>query len=52
MTQRQLGLLARIDGPAVVPSASLAFARTYREAVRWCWALRRTKGLNVTDLAR
>lgn len=52
MTQRQLGLLARIDGPAAVPTAALAFARSYREAVRWCWAMRRAKGLTVTDLAR
>ncbi len=52
MTQRPLGLLARIQGPAVVPSPALAFARTYREAVRWCWSMRRAKGLTHTDLAR
>lgn len=52
MTQKPLGLLVRIDGPAVVPSTALVFARTYREAVRWCWAMRRAKGLTVTDLAR
>lgn len=52
MTQIPLSLLARIDGPSVVPSAALAFARSYREAVRWCWALRRAKGLTQMDLAR
>jgi hypothetical protein len=52
MTQRELVFLARIDGPAVVPSAALAFARSYREAVRWCWAMRRAKGLCSSDLAR
>lgn len=50
--QKQLSLLARIDGPAIVQSAALAFSRTYREAVRWCWALRRAKGLTQADLAR
>lgn len=52
MTQRELELLQRIDGPSVVPSHALTFAKTYREAVRFCWALRRAKGLRVTDLAR
>lgn len=31
---------------------ALAFARSYREAVRWCWAMRRAKGLTVSDLAK
>ena len=52
MTQKPLGLLARLDGPAVVPSAALVFARSYREAVRWCWSMRRAKGLTTSDLAR
>lgn len=52
MIQRPLSLLQRIDGPSVVPAAVLAFARTYREAVRWCWQLRRAKGMTASDLAR
>lgn len=52
MTQRSLGLLQRIEGPSVAPSAALVFARTYREAVRWCWQLRRAKGLTASDLAK
>lgn len=52
MSQRELPLLQRIDGPAVVPSATVALAKSYRQAVRLCWALRRAKGLTVTDLAR
>ncbi len=52
MEQRPLTLLQRIDGPAVVPSAALAFARSYREATRYCWQFRRAKGMTPTDLAR
>lgn len=52
MTQIPLSLLARIEGPAIVPTAALAQAKSYREAVRWCWAMRRAKGLKVIDLAR
>ena len=52
MEQRELPLLQRIDGPAVVPHETVAACKTYRQAVRMCWALRRAKGLKVTDLAR
>lgn len=52
MIQRELPVMQRIAGPAVVPSAALPFARSYREAVRWCWQLRRAKGLTASDLAR
>jgi hypothetical protein len=52
MEQIPLSLLARIDGPSAVPTVALAKAKSYREAVRWCWALRRAKGLKQADLAR
>lgn len=52
MKQRELPLLQRIEGPAIVPPELLASAKTYRQAVRLCWSLRRAKGLTVTDLAR
>lgn len=45
-------LLGRLDGASVVPPSMLKSIRTYREAVRLCWALRRVKGLKPTDLAR
>lgn len=50
--QIPLQLMQRIDGPAIAPAAMLGMARSYREAVRLCWALRRAKGLTPSDLAR
>ena len=50
--QIPLPLLQRIEGPAVVPAATLKLANTYRQAVRLCWALRRAKGLTPSDMAR
>jgi len=43
MGQREMPLLQRVEGPAVVPPALLSHAKTYREAVRLCWGLRRVK---------
>jgi len=50
--QIPLPLLQRIDGPAVVPASTLQLARSYRQAVRLCWTLRRAKGLTPSDMAR
>lgn len=50
--QLTLPLLGRIDAPDAVPRALLATVRSYREAVRLCWTLRRAKGLKPTDLGR
>ena len=36
-------LLQRLEGAAVVPPTAITLARTYREAVRLCWQLRRIK---------
>lgn len=52
MDQLTLPLLGRIDAPSVAPPALLRQAKTYRQAVRLCWALRRAKGLRPADLAR
>lgn len=50
--QAFLPLLGRIDAPAVVPPDLFKTIRTYRAAVRLCWALRRAKGLRPIDLGR
>lgn len=49
--QREFPLLARIEGPAVVPPELMRIAKTYREAVRLCWALRRVRNLTYRGLA-
>lgn len=45
-------LLGRIDGPSVVPHSLVDSARSYRQAVRLCWALRRARGLRLSDMGR
>lgn len=52
MEQKPLRMLSRIEGPDVVPASMLKLAKTYREAVRVCWQLRRAKGMKLTDMAR
>ena len=49
--QLEFPLLTRMDGPAIVPSTHMRIAKTYREAVRLCWQLRRVKGLTYRQLA-
>lgn len=51
MEQIPLRLLARIDGPSVVPPDTVAQIKTYREAVRMCFALRRVKGMGRKTVA-
>lgn len=48
MDQIEMPLLQRVEGPAVVPPALVKRAKTYREAVRYCWALRRIKWTPAT----
>lgn len=50
--QTQLALMGRIDAPDTVPRTLLAAVKTYRQAVRLCWTLRRAKGLKPSDLGR
>jgi hypothetical protein len=52
MLQVNFPLLGRIDAPSIVPPSALSGVRTYRDAVRLCWALRRAKGLKVSDLGQ
>lgn len=51
MGQLEMRLMARMEGPAVVPPHALKTVHTYREAVRLCWDLRRVKGMKPADAA-
>lgn len=51
MDQLSLPLLGRIDGPAVAPTQYVQLCKTYREAVRMCWALRRVHHMTQRQLA-
>lgn len=51
MSQCELGLMGRIDGPAVVPTAAVKLVQSYRDAVRSCWMHRRSKGMTKATLA-
>jgi hypothetical protein len=51
LEQRELPLLQRVDKPAVAPLAYVVRCRTYREAVRTCWTLRRRRAMKVKTLA-
>jgi len=52
MRQLELMLLGRVDAPSVVPPCALRSVRSYRDAVRLCWTLRRAKGMKLSDLGR
>lgn len=49
--QREFPLIARMEGPAIVPPEIMRLATTYREAVRLCWQLKRLKKLTYRGLA-
>lgn len=51
--QREFPLLARLEGPHVVPPELMRIVKTYREAVRLCLfiAKRKRPGLKLTDIA-
>jgi len=51
MDQLQLPLLCRLDAPSVVPAKEVAKCRTYREAVRLCWSLRKVVNMTRRGLA-
>lgn len=52
MEQIEMPLMQRLEGPDIVPTRMLALAKTYRQAVRVCWQLRRAKGMTHRDLAK
>jgi hypothetical protein len=47
----ELPLMARLNGPAVCPADLIARCKTYRDAVRMCFAYRRVKGMNRKTVA-
>lgn len=51
MEQLELRLLGRLDGPSVVQHSTVATCKTYREAVRMCWSLRRVRNMTQARLA-
>ncbi len=51
MTQLHLPLLCRLDAPSVVSPADIARCKTYREAVKLCWELRRVRNMTRVRLA-
>lgn len=51
MDQLSLSLLGRLDAPSVAPAQYVGACKTYREAVRMAYALRRVKNLTLRSLA-
>lgn len=51
MEQIHLPLLCRLDAPSVVNTREIAELRTYRDAVKLCWELRRVRNMTKTRLA-
>lgn len=45
------GLLGRLDAPSVVHPQLIAQCKTYRDAVKLCWGLRRIKKMTKRHLA-
>lgn len=51
MEQMQLALLGRLDAPSVVDPKLIKQCKTYREAVKLCWELRRVRSMTKAQLA-
>jgi hypothetical protein len=49
--QGEFALLARLEGPAVVPTPLMQTVKTYRQACRLCWQLRRVRNMTYRQLA-
>lgn len=49
--QLQIPLMGRIDAPSVAPAQLVRAAKTYREAVRLCWRLRRVAYMTRQQLS-
>lgn len=45
------GLIGRLDAPSVVDPRLIAKCKTYRDAVKLCWTLRRVKNMTKRVLA-
>lgn len=51
MSQLAFPLMGRIDAPSIAPQQWVQSAKTYREAVRICWKLRRVAFMTQRQLA-
>ncbi|WP_342617197.1 hypothetical protein [Rhodoferax sp. GW822-FHT02A01] len=51
MKQKELPLLGRLDAPSVVDPQLVRQCKTYRDAVKLCWRLRRVKYMTQAQLA-
>jgi hypothetical protein len=51
MDQLEFPLMGRLDAPSVAPVQWVRCAKTYREAVRVCWQLRRVARMTKQQLA-
>lgn len=51
MDQLELRLLCRLDAPSVVPPSLVATCKSYRDAVKLCWHLRRVRNMTQARLA-
>jgi hypothetical protein len=49
--QGEFPLFARMNGPSVVAPEIMRTAKTYRQAVRLCWQLRRVRNMTYRQLA-
>lgn len=51
MKQMELALLGRLDAPSVVAPDLVKHCRTYRDAVKLCWQMRRVRNMTQKTLA-
>jgi hypothetical protein len=51
MDSLALPLLGRLNAPSIAPSPLVTRCKTYREAVRMCWSLRRVHYMTLRQLA-
>lgn len=51
MDQREFPLLGRLDAPSAVPNQWIRAAKTYRQAVRMAWMLRRVHSMTRQQLS-
>ncbi len=51
MQQIPLSLLCRLDAPSVVPPSMVTDCKSYRDAVKLCWELRRVRNMTRRRLA-
>lgn len=52
MEQIPLRVLQEIGEPVFLPESIVSRVESEADAVAWCWAMRRIKGMGVTEAAR